>query len=94
MIHKQDCYSITCDNCEIPYEEISTGFNLWIDFSTAEESAIENEWYELGGKHYCPDCYKIDDNDKLILNCELLVYNGWIQKPYSINYLQEIRLKD
>lgn len=30
-------------------------------YEIAKEQAMESEWIEIGDKHYCPDCYELDD---------------------------------
>lgn len=67
MIHKEKCYCVTCDNCGKTYECVNTGFSLWVDVCSANEGIQEADWYTDGDKHYCPDCYTVDDNDNLII---------------------------
>ncbi len=64
-------YSVECDNCKDVY---SDEFSAWGDSGTAEENATDSDWFrgedntEHEGKHYCDACYKIGENDELILN--------------------------
>lgn len=66
MIHKVECYSITCDNCKDTLQDWND-FSIWADKGTAEDEVSYNDWHEEEGKHYCPNCFKIDDDDKIIL---------------------------
>lgn len=68
-------FSCHCDHCHELFEEPHEGFT----FRFAEDNLIEdisnNDWitgskkYDQGkdGEHYCPKCYKIDDEDKFSL---------------------------
>ncbi|MNL39076.1 hypothetical protein D3C87_1613310 [compost metagenome] len=68
MIHKIECATITCDGCNDDYEAAFTGFTIFLDESTAEDCAKDDDWHVTDdGKHYCPKCHDINDNDQLIL---------------------------
>ena len=58
-IIKEYFYNVKCDRCgKLANEE------LWkCDEQSAKVDADESSFVELGGKHYCPDCYTIDDDD-------------------------------
>lgn len=61
-------FGVECDNCKQDYNEDSTGFCAWTDHGLAQESADKDGWHSTeDGKHYCPKCFTIDDNDNLIL---------------------------
>jgi hypothetical protein len=66
MIQEVKMYTIVCDNCG---EDIgaSDEYLCWNDGQYAEERAMDSEWIKESDKHYCPDCYLYDDDDKLIL---------------------------
>lgn len=75
MIHEEKCYVATCDNCgEIFSDGEYSMFPLESDVKDQIQS--DGEWYcgdtdkEHIGKHYCPDCFKQDENidDKIILD--------------------------
>ena len=59
---------IVCDVCGRTYEN----YNGWTcivgdeDGSEMMSDAIDDDWMELGGKLYCPDCYDINENDDVI----------------------------
>lgn len=61
MIKKIDMYACVCDRCGKIYEDEDMGYIAWVDGGQAFESASENGWTEIGGKHYCPDCYEYDE---------------------------------
>lgn len=66
MISKVDSIIITCDVCEDHFED-SSGFSIFGDKTDVDFS--EQEWHDThDGKHYCPKCYHIDDNDNLIFH--------------------------
>lgn len=62
-IVKEYFYNIQCDRCgKLANEE------LWRnDVGFAKEDADESEFIEVEGKHYCPDCYTIDDEDNIVI---------------------------
>lgn len=61
-------YICTCDNCECDYEE----YDLYMVYPDQEEAdnAVRNngEWIREGDKYYCPDCFRYDENDNLIID--------------------------
>lgn len=70
MYNKVECITLTCNNCgEIYCDDDGTGFSIWLTESDANEHADNDGWYLHGddGKHYCPSCYEIDDDDNLIV---------------------------
>ena len=67
MIKEVKMYTVQCDNCKCTSGDNSE-FSCWNDESTALDEAKESEWIESEGKHYCPDCYSIDDDDNIIIN--------------------------
>lgn len=64
MIKQVTMYSVVCDRCGKPFIDEFNGIVAWLDEGTAKEQAMENEWVEIGDKHYCPDCYEFDDNSE------------------------------
>lgn len=62
-IFEETMYGVQCDSCGKIYDD-GDGHNVWPDKSQAFSNAQEwNNWIEHEGKHYCPECYEIDDND-------------------------------
>lgn len=54
-------YNIKCDYCGCLLDT-----EMWhSDPSTLDVHSCD--WVEVNGKHYCPDCYYYDSNDKLVL---------------------------
>ena len=62
-IVKEYFYNVKCDRCgKLANEE------LWgNDVAFAKEDADESGFIEVDGKHYCPDCYTIDDEDNIVV---------------------------
>ena len=59
---------IVCDCCGETYYD-GNDFCCYVgdeDGSEMLSHAIDNDWIELGGKLYCPDCYDINENDDVI----------------------------
>ena len=67
MIKEVKSYFLRCDNCDKTYIESRNNYCIWLDASTAIEDAMNEDWIEHGGKHYCPNCYTIDDNDNITI---------------------------
>jgi len=56
---------IVCDSCGKHYED-GNGMVCYLgdtDGSEIEQEALSSDWLYLGGKHYCPDCYELDNED-------------------------------
>ena len=70
MFHTVECFVISCDDCGEDYTDEHTGFTIYNDKNSANECCQEDDWYEDYGKHYCPLCYKINDEDELIIKSE------------------------
>jgi len=68
MYNKVECIVISCDNCGETYTDEHSGFSIYVDESSAYESADSDGWYGDKNIHYCPSCHKIDDEDNLIID--------------------------
>ena len=59
---KEYFYNIECDVCGCLCDD-----ELWYtDSQGIKEIADETGWIKLGGKDYCPKCWKYDENDNII----------------------------
>lgn len=67
MIQEVKMYTVICDNCKDSFQNYD-GFSAWFDSDNAEQEAMNKEWIEEDGKHYCTDCYKHNDDDELIID--------------------------
>ncbi len=61
-----ECVILTCDNCEIPFED-GSGFSIFPDGNSAQERASDSDWEIQDERHYCPGCYIVDDDEKVII---------------------------
>ena len=61
MVKPEILYTIQCDRCG---ELLEGGPEYWYDVESALESAKSSEWLMLDNKHYCPECYVINEDDK------------------------------
>ena len=59
MIKEVTYYDIICDRCGKSLTKESE--MCYPDTESAEMVAMDNEWKKIGGKHYCADCYELDD---------------------------------
>lgn len=66
MIKQLTMYTLICDNCG---QDASEGedYSCWSEPDWVIDGAEESGWY-VEDKHYCPDCFSWDDEDKLVIN--------------------------
>lgn len=65
MIETTVFYGVKCDRCHEMYED-SNDFTFFYDKSEALEEAMDADWIEKDGKHYCPSCYEgLEEDDTL-----------------------------
>ena len=58
-------YDIICDRCGKSL--INESEMCYPDTGSAEMVALNSEWRTIGGKHYCTDCYELDEEtDKYV----------------------------
>lgn len=69
MYQKVECVMLECDRCKDHFQDPHTDFSIYTDESAIGEHAQENDWYMFGedGKHYCPKCYTVDDEDNITI---------------------------
>lgn len=59
MIKEVIYYDIICDRCGKSFTDESE--MCYPDKDSALMVAGQSEWLTIGGKHYCPDCYELDE---------------------------------
>ena len=59
MIKEVTYYDIICDRCGKSL--INESEMCYTDTGSAEMTARDSEWMTIGGKHYCTDCYELDE---------------------------------
>ena len=59
MIKGVTYYDIICDRCGKSLTEESE--TCYPDTESAEMVAKNSEWMMIGDKHYCADCYELDE---------------------------------
>jgi len=67
MIQKVEMFTVVCDNCGEDAGCDNDSGSCWSDESAAKEQAIESEWIEHKGFHYCPKCWSYDEDDNIVL---------------------------
>lgn len=70
MINEKKMYSVSCDRCEIDAFENDENI-AWESAGSAWEMAYAVGWQEIKGKHYCPGCYHIDEQDRLVVKARV-----------------------
>lgn len=62
----EEFYNIQCDVCGEWADE-----EYWLNSeSSAKEHAETNDFYELGGKHYCNNCYRVNEDEEIIYTAD------------------------
>ena len=59
MIKEVTYYDIICDRCGKSLTNESE--TCYPDKDSALMVAEQSEWIDINGKHYCPDCYELDE---------------------------------
>ena len=59
MVKEVTYYDIICDRCGKSL--IKESETCYSDKDSALMVAEQSEWQKISGKHYCPDCYKLDE---------------------------------
>ena len=59
MIKEVAYYDIICDSCGKSFSEESE--MCYPDTNSALMVAEQSEWIDINGKHYCHDCYELDE---------------------------------
>ena len=69
MIKQVIYYDIICDRCGKSFSEESE--MCYTDKDSALMVAEQSEWIDINDKHYCPDCYELDEvTDEYVPNKE------------------------
>lgn len=55
MIVEEKCYGYECDGCGKLLENFE-GVSFYVDKDTLEGNMDDEEWTEINGKWYCPEC--------------------------------------
>lgn len=87
MIITDVFYGLKCNRCGEVYEDGEHSF--WSDESSAIENAMESEWHEEKGKHYCTNCHsRNDETDEITVFPEfpehLKILNKFIDRVASV----------
>lgn len=75
MTHKEECFCASCDNCGEIFNDGEYSLFL-LESDVIDRLRNDGDWHagdtdpDHLGKHYCPDCFKQDENidDKIILD--------------------------
>lgn len=70
MIKEEAYHVCVCDNCKVQYHCENSGICAMHFGSDIRDMASNDEWHNEDEKDYCPNCYTIDDEDKLIIKTE------------------------
>lgn len=65
MVYQVNMFSAVCDNCGEPYIH-PEGFMAFSEREQMEEALMNDEWEKQDKKHYCRDCWYVDDNDNIV----------------------------
>lgn len=74
MIEANEFFVCSCDNCGQAFGNYDYDYLVMPDkISMENELGDSDEWFTERGnpnKHYCPECFTIDEEDNLIINKE------------------------
>ncbi len=89
MYHKIECVTLECDNCKESYTNDHSGFSIFVDENSVCEDAEEGGWYMQteNGKHYCPNCHSISEDDAVYIKTLPIPEEGSGQEEWT--YLQD-----
>lgn len=71
MILEETFFAVKCDNCGKVNENYD-GISFWASKECALELSVGEDWEEIEGKHYCPDCFEVNDEDEIIIKTQEL----------------------
>lgn len=87
MIKEVTCCDIICDRCGKSLTEESEMF--YPDNHSALMVAEQSEWKKISGKHYCPDCYELDEEtDEYVEKCDKTIFCGECEKIPLRRYIR------
>lgn len=62
MLVKANCYNVKCDCCGT----FASEEDWLVDEDAAKQEAEYSSFLNLGGKDYCLDCYRYDDEARIV----------------------------
>jgi hypothetical protein len=73
MIDENIMYGCHCDNCGEDWINEEKCISVFVDQNGILNEVRNDETWHTDGpfgneKHYCPDCFTVNDNDELIIN--------------------------
>lgn len=82
MIQQVKMYGIKCNNCGTDWIDEENGIDVFGDeLGILNEVRNDEDWHTEGKipneKHYCPDCFVINDMDELVINMTRTVPLDW-----------------
>ena len=66
MIISNIFYAVKCDRCGKVNENYD-GIQFWASPENALELSVGEDWEEINNKHYCPDCFELNEEDETIV---------------------------
>lgn len=78
MIVKEIFHGVKCNRCGEIYND-TEDHSYFHDESNAVECALDDDWIERNGKHYCPGCFITDENETVTI------------KPPHPDYIKKVR---
>jgi hypothetical protein len=69
---QRNVYSAECDVCKADFEDPFEGWTVFLNQDHMLDRMDTADWHIGDNVCYCPKCYKIDDEDNLIIKTETL----------------------
>lgn len=69
MIKPVTMYTVICDRCGLDGNS-GNGIAAWSTAESAWDVARDCDWAEIADKHYCPDCYEFNPDNRGLLRAK------------------------
>lgn len=69
MLQELKMYTILCDNCKADSCDGGEYYG-YVCQDTARDNAMDSDFIEHEGKHYCSNCWSHDDDDNVVIDLD------------------------
>ena len=65
MFIQVECWNVKCDGCGLEFD--GGEFSGWNDKSYSYDVAQNEDWEEIDGSHYCPECWQWNEDETEVI---------------------------